>query len=219
MAIVLTGPDGPIRFNSAMPALEFNASGNVGPVEWSVNYGAMAPAVGVMSVLSPLNLTRTVIVTGKDTGTDPWTEATATLEIEGTFPVIASRGVESDVNPGFEVSIPEAGPPKFRILPRTAQWPLVFRVRQFMDYVGARDFLIAHETLPFWYEDFSLGELRKVYQDSALRRSASLTNLLEYAVQVRDYDYQPPANIADLGPWAPSGGGELPDYGEGEYGG
>lgn len=77
------------------------------------------------------------------------------------------------------------------------------RVRQYMDYAGVRDFLIAHETLPFWYEDHALGEWRKVYQDGALRRASQFTNLLEYAVQVRDYDYQPPAAIADIGPWAP----------------
>lgn len=200
---------GPVRFSSVMPALEFNALDNVGPVEWDVDYGSMDPAVGNMSVLSPLNLTRTVdhggvvTVTGKDTGTDPWTEATATIEIEGTFPVVCDYGVESDINPGFELSEAEQGPPKFRLLPRSAQWPFVFKVRQYMDYAGARDFSLAHETLPFWVEDYSLGELRKGYQISAFRRMPRLTNLLEYSFQFKDYEYAPPANIADIGPFAP----------------
>lgn len=207
-----------------MFALEFNAVDNAGPVNWRVNYGAMNPATGDMSVLSPLNLTRTVrdggpvIITGHDTGDD--SEASFELEIEGTLPVVCDWGVESDINPGFELSEAEQGPPKFRELPRTAQWPLVFRSRQYMDYAGLLDFLMKHETLPFWVEDPSLGELRKVYRVSALRRLPHQTNLLEYSFQVKDYEYVPPAKVADIGPWAPAPGGEAPpEYGEGEYGG
>jgi hypothetical protein len=192
-----------------MAALEFNAVDNVGPVEWSVNYGAMDPGTGDMSVLSPLNLTRTVkhggpvIVTAKDTGTDPWTEATFTLEIEGTLPVVCDWDVESDINLGAELSEPEKGDPKFRVMERSAQFPLTFQVHQYLDYAGARDFLIAHETLPFWVEDPSIGELSKGYCVSALRRVPHRTNLLAYSFQFKVFGYVPPANIADIGPWAP----------------
>lgn len=208
-AITYSGPAQPVRFSSAMAALEFNALDNTGPVNWSVNYGAMDPAVGNMSVLSPLNITHTakhggsVIVTAKDTGTDPWTEATFELEIEGTLPVICDWGVESDINPGFELSEAEQGDPKFRLIERSAQFPYVFRVRQFLDYAGARDFLIAHESMPFWVEEAALGELMKGYCVSALRRLPNRTNLLEYSFQFKVFGYVPPANIADIGPWAP----------------
>jgi lysophospholipase L1-like esterase len=210
MAFAITGPSGPVRYGDPdLSTLLFEATGNGGPVVWSVDFGTMDPSIGDSSVLHLVNWTKTLTITAIDTDTDD--ERILTLEVEATFPTVASRGQESDVNPGFEVSIPELGPPKFRLLPRTASWPLVFRVRQYADYVAARDFLSRHETFPFWYQDYYLGEIRKVYQDGALRRAGHFTNLLEYAVQVRDYDYEPPENVAEIGPFAPTAPGDIAD--------
>lgn len=219
MAFAITGPAGlvsPLRFSEALPALEFNAADNAGPVEWSVNYGAMFPAVGNGSILNPLNLTRTVVVTGKDTGTDPWTEATAEFEMEAMFPVEASRDLESDLDMGLEFSEPEKGQPKVRLLQMSGKWPLEFRVRHFMELAAIRAFLVDHRGLPFWYQDTYLGELVKGYQVSSWRRKPSFTNLHAYSFQFQCWDYQPPANIADVGPFKPA---EVPEYGEGEFGG
>ncbi len=215
MALAITPPASPYRFGDpGVPAPEFTATGQTGLVTWSVSEGFMAPATGDSSILSPLNKTRTLTVTAHDDGSGQ--TAIVTFKIEATLPIEADWGVESDINPGFELSIPEKGPPRFRQLSRTAQWPLIFKIRRFQDYAGVRDFLIANETFPFWIEDSQLGELRKVYQDSALRRIGRRINWMEYSVQVRDYQYNPPTNVADWGPFA--SGDPPPLYDEPDYG-
>lgn len=209
---ITTFPAGPYRFGDPdRPDLEFAATGATGPVQWSVDHGAMAPAVGASSILSPTNDTRTVTVTAKDTGTDPWTVVTKTLTVEAMFPVEASRDIESDVDFGLELSEAELGPPKIRLVQMSGQWPLEFRVRMYMDYSGVRDFLIRHRGLPFWYQDTYLGELVKGFQVSNLRRKPSFTNLLAYSFQFKAFNWNPPANIADVGPFKPAGA--PPDFG------
>lgn len=204
MAFAISGPAGPVRFSATIQPIEFVASDNSGPVQWETDCGAMDPDLGDSSFLQPLNESRTVTVTAWDTGADPWTSATATIEVQATLPVVCDWGVQSDINAGFELSEAEKGAPKFRELDRTAEWPFTFRVRTYRDYAAARDFLLAHETLPFWVEDPSTGELRRIYRVSALRRVPNRTNLLEYSFQGKDYEYVPPANLADIGPWAES---------------
>lgn len=204
MPFAITGPNEAYRFGDAnVPAPEFFAGGAAGSITWESSEGEMSPSSGASSTLSPENHTAEVVITATDHGTDPVTVATTTLQVEATLPAIADWGVESDINPAFEVSIPELGPPRFREIQQTAQWPLTFRTRKYEDYATVRDFLLLHQALPFWIEDFQLGELRKVYLDSAFRRIGRRTNWLEYSFQVRDYDYHGPANVADIGPFAP----------------
>src|SRR6185437_7900388 len=168
---ITTSPAGPYRFGDPAAALlEFAATGNVGPVEWSVDHGTMDPVNGDNSVLSPTNDTRTITVTAKDTGTEPWEVVTATLEVQATFPVEANREIEAEIEPGLEFSVPELGQPKVRLTQMIASWPLEFRVRQFMEYAGILAFLVRHRGLPFWYQDTYLGELNYGYQDSNVRR-------------------------------------------------
>ena len=215
MALVITPPGitQPIRYGAPnVPILEYSVTGNTGTVVWTVeNENPEGPngsitSPGTSAVLTPPNHTTRIIVTA----TDAVISVPSTLDIEATFPYQPARGIESDADYGVEFSISEQGPPRVRNLADGSGWPLVFGKRQYLEYAAARDFLVLHgKHTPFWIADLTLGEVRKGYRDSAIRRSAHGADWIEYSFRFKDYQYVPPQNIAEVGFYAPEG-----SYGE-----
>lgn len=152
------------RYGDTLAVPTFTADRSV---NWTTDSGVVAPLVGVSTVLTAVNQTRVVTVTGVSGGNS----GSLSIQVYATFPVQPNYGYEIEWDDKTLMSIAEDQTVIARIKsPDKRSWQLQFPNRPLTEYNTLKNFWSYHrKVIPFYYLDLAIAELKLCRFDSGLR--------------------------------------------------